>query len=204
MKDRLRLGQGAAAACHVYCKPQNLPRGALTLTLHWDQIGGMTQPGPSPQTPPTRQFELGDTATNRILFALTLLGVLLPLNALVSHYHGLDFVYYWPHVVALKGPYHIHASTSFYWMEGLLAMAVYLYSFNFIFRVRAFEILGTIAYACALVLPLFYFYFWIYQKIGDAINGFSGPKYWTIFIISAIPFVIIFSAIPLIFSRLED
>jgi hypothetical protein len=38
---------------------------------------------------PARNFELGDLATNRILFALTLLGVLFPLNGLVNHYQHL-------------------------------------------------------------------------------------------------------------------
>lgn len=33
----------------------------------------------------SRGFELGNVATNRVLFVLALLGVLLPLNALVAH-----------------------------------------------------------------------------------------------------------------------
>jgi hypothetical protein len=165
----------------------------------------MTQSGTGPQAPPTRKFELGDIATNRILFALALLGVLLPANSLVGHYNGLNFLYNWPHASGVfKGPYQIHASAAYYLMEGFLAVAVYFYSFNFIFRIKTFQVLGIIAYACSLSMPLFYLYLWIYQKIGNAINGFSEPLFGLIDVVCAIPFIALFATIPLVFKRLQD
>jgi len=59
------------------------------------------------------RFELGDLATNRILFALALLGVVLPLNSIASHYHEVGFTYQYTHQWIFLKPFHyrLHALT---------------------------------------------------------------------------------------------
>jgi hypothetical protein len=156
------------------------------------------------QKSPAREFELGDLATNRILFALALLGVLLPVNAILNHYHQLDFIYLAPHATGLKGPYHIHVISALYLMEGLLAIAVYLYGFDFIFRIKLFERVGTVVYAISLIIPAGYFYLWIFQKFLNLINGLSSPLYWLILFIICIPFLILGAVIGIVSARLRD
>jgi hypothetical protein len=153
---------------------------------------------------PAREFELGDLATNRILFALALLGVLLPINTIFSHYHHLDFIYFAPHSTWLKGPYHLHVISAFYIMVGLLATAVYLYGFDFIFRIKIFERIGTVVYALSLLTPAIYLYLWAFQKLLNAINGIRSPGYWFIVAGISIPFLIFGWLIGAISSRLRD
>jgi hypothetical protein len=167
------------------------------------------QPGGDPvavtqqKRSPAREFELGDLATNRILFALALLGVLLPLNAIFSHYHHLDFIYFAPHSW-VKGPYHLHLISAFYIMVGLLATAVYLYGFDFIFRIKIFEQVGTVVYAVSLLIPVIYLYLWAFQKFQTAINGIRSPWYWLIFVGISIPFLALGWLIGAISARLRD
>jgi hypothetical protein len=153
---------------------------------------------------PAREFELGDLATNRILFALALLGVLLPVNAILSHYHHLDFIYLAPHSISLKGPYHIHVISALYLMEVLLATAVYLYGFDFIFRIKLFERAGTALYAISLIIPVGYFYLWIFQKFLNLIDGLSSPLYWLMLFVISIPFLILGVVIGIVSGRLRD
>jgi hypothetical protein len=153
---------------------------------------------------PARQFELGDLATNRILFALTLLGVLLPVNAIVNRYHHVDFIYFYPHSHWFKGPYQAHSISVLYFMEGLLAAAVYLYGFDFIFKFKIFERAGTVLYALALLMPLIYFYFYILQHISDAISGLNSALYWIILFALGIPLWAIAAVIRVISRRLQD
>jgi hypothetical protein len=143
--------------------------------------------------PSSRGFELGNVATNRILFVLALLGVLLPLNALVAHYNHLGFIYYAPHEMTLKGPYDIHIQAFVYIMEGLLAVAVYLYGFEFIFggRVSIFQLGGNVFYALALIVPPTYFYLWLWALIIRAGNSHGPLVYWPIIAVSEIVFLIL-------------
>ena len=119
-------------------------------------------------TTPNR-FELSDLATNRILFALTLLGVVLPLNLIASNYHQLGFTYQYTHQWLLWKPfhYHLHTITFFFSMEALLALAVYFYAFNLIFRRRFLEYTGTGFFTVALLVPPYYLYFYAYSRLLD-------------------------------------
>jgi hypothetical protein len=115
------------------------------------------------------RFELSDLATNRILFALALLGVALPLNSIVSHYLQVGFTYQYTHQWLFWKPFHLrmHAVTFFYSMEALLAIAVYFYGFNLIFRRRFLEYMGTGLFTVALLVPLFYLYLGSYSLLLD-------------------------------------
>ena len=151
-----------------------------------------------------RRFELGDLATNRVLFALALLGVLLPLNSLVNHYRQLNFIYSVPHAMSIfRGPYHMHGSTAFYIMEIFLAIAVYFYAFDFIFVRRIFERAGTLCFAFSLLVPPFYLYLWAFQKFVDATRGLSTPLYWLAIIAISIPLGFLGYLLPVISNRLE-
>src|SRR5579862_4182073 len=154
--------------------------------------GGPTMASQASQ-PSSRGFDLGNVATNRILFVLALLGVLLPLNALVAHYNHLGFIYYAPHEMTLKGPYDIHIQAFVYIMEGLLAVAVYLYGFEFIFGGRAsiFQFGGNVFYALALIVPPTYFYLWLWALIIRAGNSHGPLVYWPIIAVSEIVFLIL-------------
>jgi hypothetical protein len=161
------------------------------------------EPRPGEKSP-ARQFVLGDLATNRILFALALLGVLLPVNNIVNRYHHLDFIYLQPHQSWLAGPYHVRLIAALYLMEGLLATAVYLYSFYFIFKITFIEIVGTTLYAISLFVPVIYFYILIYQQFTSLIGGFSGLTYWIVSSITLLALGFIIGVIVAIVERLLD
>lgn len=168
---------------------------------HDSTLGAPTLTSSGPQEASARKVELGNIAINRILFALALLGVLLPLNTIISHYSHFGFIYYAPHEVTLKGPYNIHIRSFLYAMEGILAFAVYLYGFEFIFsaRVTFFQLVGNLFYALALLVPPTYFYLWLWALLLRAVNSFGTLAYWLIITITvlifAIPFAIIYVVI---------
>jgi hypothetical protein len=170
--------------------------------------GERIQTSETPRTPArgtttARQFELGDLATNRILFALTLLGVLLPANAIMAHYSQINFIYVSPHSHWFKGPYHVRAVSALYLMEGLLAFAVYLYGFDFIFKIRLFEYVGTRIYGIALFVPIIYLYAFVFQHVNNSITNL-GWLYWVVLVALGIPLAIVGGAIAAIGRRLED
>lgn len=72
------------------------------MSIHDEQGQEQSGRGTSRKKSPQR-LELGTPATDRIVFALTLLGVLLPLNAVVNHYKQLDFLYFIAHARLFKG-----------------------------------------------------------------------------------------------------
>ena len=147
---------------------------------------------------------LGDLATNRILFALALLGVLLPVNNIVNRYHHLDFIYLQPHQPWFAGPYHVRLISALYLMEGLLATAVYLYLFYFIFKIKFIEIVGTTLYAISLFVPVLYFILLINQQFNNLIGGYSATVYWIVSVGSLLALGFIIGVIVAIVERLID
>jgi|ERR1039457_921751 hypothetical protein len=137
-------------------------------------------PAISTKKDPAHRFELGTLATNRILFALALLGVMLPLNSVTAHFHQIGFTYFAPRNSHLKGPYHLNAVNFFYLMETLLAAAVYFYGFGFIFKSSIPDKIGTFLYACTLLMPLLYVYTDIFAAIQAAINNLNVILYWIV------------------------
>jgi hypothetical protein len=157
------------------------------------------------ESKPTRRFELGDFATNRILFALTLLGVLLPFNAIATHYRQIGFTYTVPHSWYGLPPYqtHVHAINFLYGMEALLAVAVYLYGFNFLFGWKIFQSAGTLLYAIALLVPPIYIYITIYALFNNSLNNLNVVLYYIVNLVSDLLFgVLLLIAVVAINSRL--
>jgi hypothetical protein len=134
------------------------------------------------------RFELNDLATNRILFALTLLGVLLPLNLIASNYRHVGFTYQYAHRWLFWKPfhYHLHAITFFYSMEALLALAVYFYAFNLIFRRRFLEYTGTGLFTVALLVPVYYLYSNAYSLLLDETASLGAASSVTVVIVGDI------------------
>jgi hypothetical protein len=149
-------------------------------------------------------FELGTLATNRILFALTLLGVILPLNSIATHFHQLGFTYRASHTLYLKGSYHLRATYFFYSMETLLATAVYFYGFGFIFKWSIPDRIGTFLYACALLVPPIYIYLDIYSIFISAISQLNAVLFYLVNIGVNILFTVFFAGIAIAISNRLD
>jgi hypothetical protein len=134
-----------------------------------------------PKGGPRRRIELGDLATNQILYALALLGVLLPSNAILSHFSQIGFTYSqrsWLFEPAFT--WHVHAISFIYAMEGFLAIAVYLYGYDFLFGLRFFHTVGTYFYAGALIVPPTYIICYGYANLSDLTLRLNGVWYWII------------------------
>jgi len=65
-------------------------------------------------------------------------------------------------------------------METLLAAAVYFYGFGFIFKSSIPDKIGTLLYACTLLMPLLYVYTDIFAAIQAAINNLNVILYWIV------------------------
>ena len=117
-----------------------------------------------------RRFKRDESATNRVLFALALLGVLLPVNSIANHYRRLGYVYYAKHDWYWRGPYHINVILFFDTMEILLAVAVYIYGFDFVFKQAIFQRVGTFLYAAALLVPPLYLVVGAYSLLSNEVN----------------------------------
>lgn len=123
---------------------------------------------------------LDNLATNRVLFALALLGVLLPINVIANHYRSFAFVYHAEHDWFLKGPYHVRAILFFQAMEILLALAVYIYALDFAFKDTVFQRTGTFLYAAALLVPPIYILLALFSLLTDAIESLSTPLFYVV------------------------
>ena len=153
------------------------------------------------------QIELGDVATNRILYALALLGVLLPANAIASQYKQIGFTYAVLHSWYGIHPYtwHLHAISFLYIMEGLLAVAVYLYGFNFLFRSRLFLWIATSFFASALIVPPLYVYMDAYSNLMDLANSIRGFWYYVIvFFGNLLGIILVLAAELIVLGRLLE
>lgn len=133
---------------------------------------------PQVQPKSAERLDLSNFRVSRILFALSLLGVLLAANSIANHYQHIGFVYHAGHDWFWKGPYHFRAIYFLEVMEGLLALAVYLYGFDFLFKVRIFQYVGTILYAAALVVPPLYVIIAADSLVTDAINELKTPLFY--------------------------
>jgi hypothetical protein len=142
-----------------------------------------------------QRLELGSLATTRVLFALTLLGVLLPFNAIASRYHQVGFTYSspyaWLFIPAFK--WHLHAISFLYVMEALLAVAVYLYGFDFLFGWPIFQPVGTALYAIALFVPPVYLYMGGYALFYDVIGHLNVYLFYIISGVANLLFTILLS-----------
>lgn len=145
------------------------------------------------------RLDLSDFRVSRILFALSLLGVLLAANSIASHYQHIGFVYHAGHDWFWKGPYHFRAIYFLEVMEGLLALAVYLYGFDFLFKVNIFQYVGTILYAGALVVPPLYVVFALDSLVTNPINELSTPLFYVANVIVNVIFdLLILAILPLV------
>jgi len=142
------------------------------------------------------------------LFALSLLGVLLAANSIAIRYRSFGVVYHAGHDWFWKGPYHIQAIYFLEIMEGLLALAVYLYGFDFIFKASIFQRAGTILYATALVVPPIYVVVAFDSLVTDAINELSTPLFYVANVVVKVVFDVLLLAglglVAVISQRLRD
>ena len=138
---------------------------------------------------------LDSLATNRVLFALALLGVLLPINAIANHYRNFSFVYRAEHDWFLKGPYHVRAILFFQAMEVLLALAVYIYALDFVFHKTVLQRIGTFLYGIALFVPPIYILLAIFCLLYSAIETLDTPLFYILSIFFKIAFLIILLSI---------
>jgi hypothetical protein len=151
-----------------------------------------------------KHLDLSDFRVSRILFALSLLGVLLAANSIASHYQNFAVVYHAGHDWFWKGPYHIRAIYFLEIMEGLLALAVYLYGFDFLFKVGTFQRAGTFLYAAALVIPPIYVIIAIDSLVTDAINELNTPLFYIANIIVKLIFDVLLLSMLLLVGFLSE
>ena len=71
-------------------------------------------------------------------------------------------------------------------MEVLLASAVYVYAFDFVFKSPVFQKVGTILYAFALLTPPVYLWFYVVNLLNQVIPVITGPVYYIIVIFSIV------------------
>jgi hypothetical protein len=165
-------------------------------------------PQVTPKRKSTGRIDLGDLATNRILYALALLGVLLPSNAILSHFSRIGFTYTmrrWAWTPAFT--WHVHAVSFIYAMEGFLAVAVYLYGWDFLFRsrLRFFHFIATFFYGATLIVPPVYILCYGYANLTDLALGLHGFLYYAIQTVGNVLLgILIVAAQWAVVSRLES
>jgi hypothetical protein len=141
---------------------------------------------------PIRNIELGDLATNRIIYAVTLLGVLLTANSLLTHLGHIGFTFSqrrW--LLTPPITWHVHAVLFIYVMEALLALAVYIWGFDFLLRLRLFHLTGLYLFGTALAIPPFYILCVGYANLVDLSLRLHGAAYYVIVTIGLVIFWVV-------------
>jgi hypothetical protein len=190
------------------------PQNFLTTDISWtvvafcfvsDDSREANDVSGSPERAANR-IKLSDLATNQIIYALTLLGVLLAANTILSHYGQFGFTFSerrW--IFVPEFTWHVHASFFLYAMEGLLAISVYLYGFDFILNVHFFHSLGTWFFALALLTPPYFLLYLGYSNLFDLIYRIKEFWYYPIAVTMELLFLVaVFSALIFAVVRLES